>query len=156
MNLKDICIQNNIPIVRDKTLDLIKRIIIKNNYSSILEIGSAYGYSAACFSEIDCINKIVSIEKNINDYKIAKKYENEKINFINADAFEYQPNQTFDFIFIDGPKSHQEELFDKYEKFLNKNGTIFIDNIYLKKFQNKSFLTKNQKSLINKVNNFRE
>lgn len=156
MNLKEICIKDNIPIVRDKTLELIKEIIIKNNYSSVFEIGSAYGYSAVCLSKIDCVSTIVSIEKNISNYKIAKQYQNSKINFINGNAFDYEPEQKFDFIFIDGPKSHQEKLFDKYQKFLNSNGTIFIDNIYLKKFNNRECLTRNQKNLLNKVNKFRE
>ncbi len=155
MNLKDLCIRDNIPIVRDNTLKLIKEIIIKNNYSSILEIGSAYGYSAVCFSEIDCVNKIVSIEKNIENFKIAKQYENKKINFINGDAFEVFLNEKFDFIFIDGPKSHQGTLFDKYRNLLNDGGTIFIDNIYLKKFDSRKHLTKNQKNLLTKVTNFR-
>lgn len=154
--LKQICLDKHIPIVRDKTLELIKQIIIKNDYHSILEIGTAYGYSSVCFSQIKCVDQIVSIEKLQSNYLIANQFANNKLKFICTDAFEYEPNQKFDFIFIDGPKSHQDILLNKYLQYLNPNGTIVIDNMYLRKFENKSNLTKNQKSLINKVNSFRE
>ncbi len=154
--LKQLCIKNKIPIVRDKTLELIKEIIIKNNYSSILEIGSAYGYSALSLSQIKSISKIISVEKNRNNYLIAKQFSNTKLQFINVDAFEFECNDSFDLIFIDGPKSHQEILFNKYLNNLKDNGTIFIDNIFLKKFDHLDKLTKNQNNLVNKVKAFRE
>lgn len=156
LELKKLCISNNIPIIRDNTLELIKQIIIKNNYHSILEIGSAYGYSALAFSNIPNITKVVSIEKLTSNYEIAQQSANDKIEFINADAFEYIPNQKFDLIFIDGPKSHQEVLFTKYKDYLNSDGTIVIDNMYLRKFSNRTNLTKNQKNLVDKVNKFRQ
>jgi predicted O-methyltransferase YrrM len=59
-------------------------------------------------------------------------------------------------VFIDGPKSHQDVLVNKFIKQLNPNGVIVVDNIYLKKFNNLSNLTKNQKALIDKVRSFRE
>jgi len=41
-------------------------------------------------------------------------------------------------------------------KFLNPDGVIFIDNLYLKKFDNRESLTKDQTKLIEKVKKFHE
>ena len=57
---------------------------------------------------------------------------------------------------MDACKSHQELLFEKYSKNLNDGGIIFIDNIYLKKFDTRAYndLTKNQLHLIERVKEF--
>jgi predicted O-methyltransferase YrrM len=152
------CQDDNVPIVRDKTLSLMKNIIVSKRYTSILEIGAAYGYSAYCLSQNSNITKLVTIEKNIESYNIANAFLHEikKIELINANAFDIQLDSKFDFIFLDGPKSHQEKLVVKFLNNLNPGGTMFIDNIFLKKFENIESLTKNQISLIKKVNQFKE
>jgi predicted O-methyltransferase YrrM len=152
------CNDDRVPIVRDKTLSLMKDIIVSKHYTTILEIGAAYGYSAYCLSRISGITKLVTIEKNIDSYNIANTFlhEIQTVELINANAFEIQLNSKFDFIFLDGPKSHQEKLVIKFLNNLNHGGTMFIDNIYLKKFENIESPTKNQISLIKKVNEFKQ
>lgn len=43
-------INNNVPIMSKDTIDTINKIIDENNIKSILEIGSAIGYSTLCFA----------------------------------------------------------------------------------------------------------
>jgi predicted O-methyltransferase YrrM len=151
------CKLDNIPIVRDKTLSLMNNIITKNNYHSLLEIGTAYGYSAYSLSLNKHIEKIITVEKNIKSFEIAKSYlgDFKNIEVINANAFDIQIQEKFDFIFIDGSKSHQELLVNKFLNNLNPNGTMFIDNLYLKKFNELDNLTRNQKALVHKLKEFR-
>lgn len=152
------CLEDNIPIIRANTSKLILDLITNNNYTSLLEIGTAYGYSCSLWTQHPNLKSIVSLEKLSSNYEIAKSFlNNEKLTLINIDAFEYKPNQKFDLIFIDGPKSNQEVLVSKYVKYLNKNGVMVIDNLYLKKFSeiDQQLLTKNQLKLINKLTNFR-
>lgn len=158
--LFELCQHDKVPIIREKTAALIFELINKNSYQSILEIGTAYGFSTLIWNQANSIQSIVSIEKNVDSYCIAKQYLNneQKITLINDDAFEYLPKKQFDVIFLDGPKSHQEKLVEKYLNYLNKNGVIIIDNLFLKKYANKPIenLTKNQKKLLVRVNNFRK
>lgn len=152
------CINDNIPIIRKQTATFILSIIDSNKYKSILEIGTAYGYSCSIWLKNENIQKVVSIEKLEKNYVIAKSYLNDsRLQLLNEDAFKFDTIDKFDLIFIDGPKSNQEKLIEKYLNYLNLNGVIIIDNLYLNKFSklDKSLLTKNQLKLINKVNNFR-
>ena len=154
--LKIICIENHIPIIRDKTLDLINHIIDDNGFTSILEVGTAYGYSAFAFSLNPHIKNITTIEKNTDNYSLACEYlkDIKKIHIVNLDAILFKTNEKFDLIFIDGAKSHQEITFEHCQKFLNNNGIIVVDNIFLKKFNNRKELTRNQKRLLSKVKEF--
>ena len=155
LELYQLCLNDNIPIIRQQTALLIEDIIQKHDYQSLLEIGTAYGYSCSLWIQIPNLKTIVSIEKNTDNYLIAQKYlkEYSQLQLVNGDAFEYNPQQKFDLIFVDGPKSHQNNLITHYMQFLNNNGTIVIDNLLLKKFRDipENKRTKNQNNLIKKL-----
>lgn len=154
--LLNICLNNNVPIIRDKTSNFIVDLIEKNNFKSILEIGTAYGYSAHIWSQVKNVEKVLTIEKSNDSYQIAQKYLSNYNNVIclNDDAFEFKSSEKFDLILIDGPKSHQEILVTKYLSYLNSNGIMIIDNLFLKKISSLKIKTKNQEKLLNKLNSF--
>jgi predicted O-methyltransferase YrrM len=155
--VKEVSLKDNIPIVREQTIEYICTYIKQNNYQSLLEIGSAYGYSALYLATHTNVKTITSIEKNVENYQKCMQLVNDKkINFINADAFTLPITQKFDVIFIDGPKSHQDKLVNKFLPLLNNNGCIFIDNMFLNKFSQKNDLSKNKKRLVDRVNEFRD
>jgi predicted O-methyltransferase YrrM len=156
--LKKICIDDNIPFVRDNTLNFIIHQIQDNDYHTVLEIGTAYGYSAKAFSLITGIKEVISLERNTKNFEKAKEFlsADSKIKLINANAFDFQPKRTYDFIFIDGPKSHQEQLVTKYLTYLDARGTMVVDNIYLKKYRDAPFLTRNQQNLLKKIRAFQQ
>ena len=156
--LKQLCLANNIPIVRDETLKEIRQLIQIHKYKSVLELGTAYGYSAYAISLIDCVKQVTTLEIRKSNYDLACEClaSRPNVKCLLKDAFEYQTNDKFDFIFMDACKSHQDILFTKYANNLNENGIIFIDNIYLKKFDTSSLndLTKNQLHLVERVREF--
>ncbi len=147
---------HNIPIMRDQTIDFLYHQFDKYNVAQVLEIGTAYGYSSLYLSKHPAISKIVTLENDIERFGVAKEYtKNEaKINAINVSAFDYEPQMDFDCIILDGPKSKQEILFDKFSKHLKPNGFIFIDNI--NHYQNSDKpLTKNKLNLKEKIEKFK-
>jgi len=52
IEVKKKAIADGVPIVMDEALEAIKEVLLKNNPGTILEIGTATGYSAICFSNI--------------------------------------------------------------------------------------------------------
>lgn len=130
-----------IPIILDDSLLYIENNILNGKkVNRILEIGTAIGYSAICFSKfLTDDGKIDTIEIDKQRIMVAKANidmmgVNEKINIIEGDALGVLPSLEckYDFIFIDGPKSHYIEYLPICLELLSENGIIVADNVIYK------------------------
>ena len=138
--IKQKALDEHIPIIMDETLEVIKEIFKKNNPKRILEIGTAVGYSAICFTQILEEDGIIdTIERDTERVKKAreniKKAEVEnKINIYEGDAVEILPtlDNKYDVIFIDAAKGKYPFFLKEALRMINKNGVIFADNILYK------------------------
>ena len=134
LELEEYALENNIPIMMKDGIEFMCEFIKKNNIKSILEIGSAIGYSAIRMAQIDNDIYITTIERDINRYNEAVKniekfnLEN-RIKIINDDAFNVEFNEKFDLIFIDAAKSQYIKFFEKFKINLNNTGFILSDNL---------------------------
>ena len=150
--------ENNIPIMMKDGIDFLCDYINDNNIKSILEIGSAIGYSSIRIALVDpCVN-VTTIEKDKCRYDIAVSNINkfnlsDRINILNEDALESEIEDKFDLIFIDASKGNNINFFNKYKKNLNKNGVIITDNLSFHGLvENPELIkTKNQRGLVNKI-----
>ena len=133
-------INEHIPIIMDDTLLEIEKRMKELKPTKILEIGTAVGYSAICFSKFLRDNgKIDTIERDLDRANEAieniKKMELEnKINVIIGDAVEILPtlDEKYDMIFIDAAKGKYPFFLKESLRLLVDNGTIFADNILYK------------------------
>lgn len=133
-------LDDNIPIIMDDTLEYILNIYKEHKISNILEIGTAVGYSAICFTEIlkenGFIDTIERDEERIIQAKenIRKAEVQDKINIFSGDAVEILPtiNKKYDMIFIDAAKGKYPFFLNEALRMLNKNGVILADNILYK------------------------
>ena len=70
-NIKKKALENHIPIIMDDTLEVVSKILEKVRPKNILEIGTAVGYSAICFSEYladsGCIDTIERDEQRAKE-----------------------------------------------------------------------------------------
>ena len=124
----------------DDTLEVIEKYLKENKPHKILEIGTAVGYSAICFTEILAEDgQIDTIERDTERVKEAKEnikkaeVEN-KINIYEGDAVEILPTlkNKYDVIFIDAAKGKYPFFLKEALRMLNTNGIIFADNILYK------------------------
>lgn len=132
-------------------------LINKKKFKTMLEIGTGIGFSSYFFSFNSDIQKIVTIEKKFGNFLYAKYYvKNFKVDYVWSDCMNFASNNLFDIIFIDGPKSKYQQIFEKFSNNLNKSGIIVIDNIFLSRLKQKMLTLKINKyqKLINKVENF--
>ncbi|MBR3134781.1 MAG: O-methyltransferase [Clostridia bacterium] len=133
-------IKDHIPIIMDDTLEKIYEIIGNKKLDRILEIGTAHGYSALCFSKmlseqgkIDTIERSHdNVEKAIKNVKTMKL--DKKINIIEGDAVDVLPtiNNKYDLIFIDAAKGKYPFFLEQSLRLIKKGGIIFADNILYK------------------------
>lgn len=138
--LKKEALNEHIPIIMDETLEKIYEICGERKFNNILEIGTAVGYSAICFSKMLSENgKIVTIERDEERAKEAlsnfKKFKLEnKIDLKVGDAVEILPtiNEKFDMVFIDASKGKYPFFLEQALRLLSDDGIIFADNILYK------------------------
>ena len=115
-NIEEYAIKNNIPIMEHDGIEFLIEYIKKNNIKSILEIGSAIGYSAIRMALIDKDIKVTTIERDVKRYEEAVKNINDfnlnnQINIILDDAFNVELDKKYDLIFIDAAKSQYIKFF---------------------------------------------
>ena len=138
--IKQKALESHIPIIMDDTLEVIEKELKNNPPHKILEIGTAVGYSAMCFSEFLADNgKIDTIERDEKRIEEAKKNiknvgVEDKINIYGGDAVEILPtlNGKYDMVFIDAAKGKYPFFLKEALRMLDKNGIIFADNILYK------------------------
>ena len=138
--IKQKALEEHIPIIMDDTLEVIGSILEKNKPNKILEIGTAVGYSAICFSkylaENGRIDTIERDEERIKEAKINIKDMDleDIIQIYEGDAVEILPtlNDKYDVVFIDAAKGKYPFFLKEALRMLNKDGIIFADNILYK------------------------
>ncbi len=159
--IKDYAKENNVPIMQDEGIDFICNYIKENNIKSVLEIGSAIGYSAIRFASINKDIKVTTIEKDNNRYKLAVSNINDiglnnQIIIYNDDALSIDISDKYDLIFIDAAKSQYIKFFEKYKNNLNNNGVIVSDNLSFHGMVEHPELTNNRntRQLVGKIKKY--
>ena len=138
--IKQRALENNVPIIMDDTLEVMAKYLIEIKPERILEIGTAVGYSAMCFTKFLAENGVIdTIERDIERVKEAreniKKVEVEnKINIYEGDAVEILPtlSEKYDAVFIDAAKGKYPFFLKEALRMIKPNGIIFADNILYK------------------------
>ena len=140
VEIKKIALENKIPIIMDNTLEYIYKLYQNKKINNILEIGTAVGYSAICFTKLlSNEGKIDTIERDkqrvLEAYENIKKMElQDKINVIEGDAVDVLPklNNKYDMIFIDAAKGKYPFFLKEALRLINDDGIILADNILYK------------------------
>ena len=153
--------QKGIPIMEKEGIKFLREFIKLNNVKSILEIGSAIGYSAINMALVDDDVYVTSIERDKDRYILAVKNVKElklddRITLILTDALDLNLKEKFDLIFIDAAKAQYIKFFEKYSKNLNKKGYIISDNINFHglTYSDKSKLSRNVRQLVSKIEKY--
>lgn len=137
--IKELALENHIPIIMDDTLEVIEKILVQEKPKRILEIGTAVGYSAACFARMNEDTVIDTIELNeerynealINLEKIGIK---DRVNVFLGNAVEILPtlNNEYDIVFIDANKGKYPVFLQEAIRMIKTNGLIIADNVLYK------------------------
>ena len=138
--IKQKALEEHIPIIMDDTLEVVDKILKEVKPTKILEIGTAVGYSAMCFSEYlqegGKIDTIERDEERIAEAKINIKNVGveDKIKIYEGDAVEILPtlNEKYDVVFIDAAKGKYPFFLKEALRMIKTTGVILADNVLYK------------------------
>ena len=162
VKIKEKALNDHIPIIMDDTLEVISNILKEVKLKRILEIGTAVGYSAICFSGfLEEDGKIDTIEREHDRVELAreniKRAEVEdKINIIEGDAVEILPslNEVYDAIFIDASKGKYPFFLKEALRMLGAKGIIFADNVLYKGYVMSDYNKHKQRTAVRNLREF--
>lgn len=140
-SFKDFAVRRGVPIIRDDSHELLRRLVKKYKPKHILEIGTAVGYSGITMLE-SCDADLVTVEKLPECAKEAKinfenagfssrvqVYENDCSLFVMELLMDEANLEKFDFIFLDGPKAQYLNLYPSLYALLAPSGVLVADNV---------------------------
>lgn len=160
--IKEYAKLENVPIMQDDGIEFLTTFIIKNQVKTVLEIGTAIGYSAIKMALSSPNLKIVSIERDEKRYleavkNIKKMQLEDRITLIFKDALDVRLEDKFDLIFIDAAKSQSIHFFEQFERNLNDNGYIITDNLNFHGYvfkKEEEIKSKNLRALVRKIKDY--
>ena len=138
--VKKKALEDHIPIIMDETLEVMGKYLSQIKPEKILEIGTAVGYSAMCFTNfltedgrIDTIEREAERVKEARE-NIEKVGVADKIQIYEGDAVEILPTlkERYDAVFIDAAKGKYPFFLKEALRMIKTNGIIFADNILYK------------------------
>ncbi len=128
--------ERKIPIALPDTRDFLKNLCKEKKPKTILEVGTAIGYSASNML-LSCDAVITCCEASKPNIVIAKQnFEKlgltQRVKIVEGDCLKTLPTllgQKFDLIFLDGPKGLYPQILPLLLPLLGENGTLVSDNI---------------------------
>ena len=153
--------EHNVPIMLPDGIEFLENYIKENNVVTILELGTAIGYSAIRMARMNSDIRIVTIERDEERYleakkNIAKAGMEKQIQVLYMDIMDFETDEIFDLIFIDAAKSQYIKFFEKFENNLKKGGVIISDNLDFHGLtkQETRIESKNLRQMVGKIRNY--
>lgn len=131
------CRRTNVPVIRPQMQSLLKLLLAMNRPKSILEVGTATGFSALLMNEYGpegC--KITTIEKYEKRIPLARENfrragKENAITLLEGDAAEIlkELQETYDFIFMDAAKGQYIHWLSDIIRLMAPGAMLFSDNV---------------------------
>ena len=160
--------KNVVPIMQNNTAFFLRDKLKQFKPKSVLEIGTAIGYSGILILttlsdvflntvELDNERHQIALNnfKKLNLHSRADAFCDDAMNHIKTLEMN---NKKFDFIFLDGPKGQQYKYLPILKNLLNSGGVLFVDDVnYHENFiREDGFVPHKHRSMVNNLIKFNE
>lgn len=159
--MEQYALEKDVPIMQQEGITFMCSFIKEHQLKSILEIGSAIGYSTIRMAMLDKNIHITTIERDEERYQKAKEYiarseYKDQITLLYGDALEANIQGSYDMIFIDAAKAQYIRFFERYEPLLIQGGYIITDNLKFHGFVEhpETATSRNLRQLVGKISRF--
>ncbi len=138
--IEEEAIKNRVPVIKRPTQALIRTLLAMQKPETILEVGTAVGFSAilmATYAPKGCrISTIENYEKRfpIAEENFAASGFGEQIEFIKGDAEDVlkdlaAQNRTYDMVFMDAAKGQYGHFYESIYDMLHPGSILLSDNV---------------------------
>ncbi len=134
--MEEEAVRDRVPILRPETASFLETLLTAVKPENILEIGTAIGYSALRMHRAAPEARITTLELDQRRADRAEVWFSEaealqQVRLIRGDAALILPalKESYDFIFLDGPKGQYLHYLPELKRLLKKGGLLFTDNI---------------------------
>lgn len=151
----------NIPIVQLPAAQVMRMLLLLHRPQSILEVGTAIGYSTIWLAEAAPEARIVTLD--IDEDRLTRARSNvaeagvlDRVEILLRDATLGLPDSyQFDCLFIDAAKGQYRVFLDLYLPFLREGGLVISDNVLFRGLvATPEEATKRQRPMIDKLQAF--
>ena len=131
-DIRQQCESNKVPLVSLDTALYLAQLVKIHNPKSILELGTATGYSANYLFHNFTGTNFVTVELSKDNIVFAKKNLNPGIALYEGDALDFlkDSKDLFDFVFVDARKKDYLKYFELLKPRLAAGAVIVFDNIF--------------------------
>ncbi|QBP40829.1 O-methyltransferase [Paenisporosarcina antarctica] len=142
-NMEQFAKEKHIPIMELVSIESLLQFLRLQQPKTILEVGSAIGYSAIRMAYTLPEAILTTIEKDNDRFQLASNYLKQagltdRIQLLHGDALEIDINSFkqshYDAVFIDAAKGQYQRFFDKYSPLVPSGGVIYCDNMLMHGF----------------------
>ncbi len=157
-------LRNDVPIMESDGLSYLQFYFQQHEITSLLEIGTAIGYSAIALASTNPqLKRILTLEIDPERCRIARENIGKAglsgvIEVVNCDCRCFETEEVFDALLLDGPKSHNQQLFERFEKNVAAKGHVIVDDVYFHGFiDNQQVIrTRRMRQMVQKLQKFRD
>ena len=136
-NLEQEALESRVPIIRKEMQSFLKMMLAANQPASILEVGTAVGFSTLLMCEYGRADlKITTIENYEKRIPVAKhNFERagkcDQITLLEGDAMEIIKtlDGPYDFIFVDAAKAQYIYFLPEVLRLMKKGAVLITDNV---------------------------
>ncbi|XJZ26315.1 O-methyltransferase [Bacillota bacterium Lsc_1132] len=156
--------EHQIPIMELAGIETMLQILRIQQPKTILEVGTAIGYSALRMVTAIKNTKVVTIERDPERIQLAKQFfkrsgKMDQVLLIEGDALKVEAQirklGPYDAIFIDAAKGQYKKFFEIYAEFLQHDGIIITDNVLFKGLVAEPVIeSKRTRNLVKKIAEF--
>ena len=157
--------QHQVPIMELAGMEAMLQILRIQQPKTILEVGTAIGYSALRMVTALQDAKVVTMERDPERIEIAQQYfkrsgKADRVTLVAGDALELKESieklGPYDAIFIDAAKGQYQKFFEMYADLLQQDGIIVTDNVLFKGLvcEPEEIESKRTRNLVKKIDNF--
>jgi predicted O-methyltransferase YrrM len=160
VSLRAVADKNDVPIITKEGMRFLQQLITLTKTKTILEVGTAIGYSALAMASVHDDVSITTIERDPAMIAQAKDHfkqydTHNQITLIEGDALEIDyKGPALDLIFIDAAKAQSIKFFERFEAYLNPGGIIVTDNLLFHGLFDEAGHSKNVTNLLKKIDTF--